>query len=283
MARYPDMTEYVHGHCFRTMTNVGWLGRGTAFDTRPTSPQFRQALLELVARIRVNVTPGFRQCDLCGAGPGIEVPFEGGTIVLGNAELHFRGWRGFSFAAPDLIYHYVAEHGYRPPKPFMEDVLEMAPRYRVPKGASNFTRNYDDLSEYVNFTIDDNRTRVNIGWLGLGSTFDTGETSPEFRRALLELIDLRGVCTMRGWRQCEFCDGYEVAVPYATARHGRLLLGNQEVHVPGANGVIYAATNLVYHYVVAHGYRPPAQFVEAVLVAAAQPGWDDEAVGPLPW
>ncbi|WP_338285215.1 hypothetical protein [Luteolibacter sp. LG18] len=41
-------------------------------------------------------------------------------------------------------------------------------------------------------------------------------------------------------------------------------LGNGEIRVRGADGVIYGAPTLIYHYVVAHDYLPPAAFIEAV-------------------
>ena len=45
----------------------------------------------------------------------------------------------------------------------------------------------------------------------------------------------------------------------------RKVSGSAEIRVRGANRV-YAAPELVYHYVVAHQYKPPREFIEAVLV-----------------
>jgi hypothetical protein len=47
-----------------------------------------------------------------------------------------------------------------------------------------------------------------------------------------------------------------------------LSLGSAEIRVPGSGGRIYAAPDLIYHYVEAHGYRPPDEFVEAVMATA---------------
>jgi hypothetical protein len=50
-----------------------------------------------------------------------------------------------------------------------------------------------------------------------------------------------------------------------------LLLGSAEIRVISNTGVIYAAPNLIYHYVHAHSYAPPAGFVEAVLAGPCPP------------
>ncbi|GLW10773.1 hypothetical protein Misp01_59010 [Microtetraspora sp. NBRC 13810] len=42
-------------------------------------------------------------------------------------------------------------------------------------------------------------------------------------------------------------------------------LGSAEIHLFSANGVIYSSPDLVYHYVECHGYRPPSDYVEAVM------------------
>ncbi|GAA1643988.1 DUF7919 family protein [Catellatospora bangladeshensis] len=49
-------------------------------------------------------------------------------------------------------------------------------------------------------------------------------------------------------------------------------------YAPAEPGVMFAAPTLVWHYVTAHGYVPPARFVEAVRRYDA--GWANE---PSPW
>ncbi|GAA1540833.1 hypothetical protein GCM10009827_070280 [Dactylosporangium maewongense] len=48
--------------------------------------------------------------------------------------------------------------------------------------------------------------------------------------------------------------------------------------MPARPGVMFAAPALIWHYVAAHDYRPPAEFVEAVQRYDA--GWATE---PSPW
>lgn len=40
-------------------------------------------------------------------------------------------------------------------------------------------------------------------------------------------------------------------------------LGDGEIDVAGSDKV-YACPTLIYHYILRHGYRPPAEFVDAV-------------------
>jgi hypothetical protein len=51
--------------------------------------------------------------------------------------------------------------------------------------------------------------------------------------------------------------------------HQKIDLGNGEIRVIGASA-IYAAPTLIYHYVVAHSYQPPEEFIEAVLTSLPQ-------------
>jgi hypothetical protein len=44
--------------------------------------------------------------------------------------------------------------------------------------------------------------------------------------------------------------------------------GSGEIRVPGDRKV-YAAPILIHHYVEAHGYKPPEEFIEAVIQSAA--------------
>jgi hypothetical protein len=47
---------------------------------------------------------------------------EGGFLV-GSAEIRVDGLSGQRYASPDMIIHYVEEHGYAPPADFVEGVL----------------------------------------------------------------------------------------------------------------------------------------------------------------
>ena len=63
-----------------------------------------------------------------------------------------------------------------------------------------------------------------------------------------------------GYHECEFWDLPRPELP----------IGNGEIHVPGAARTIaYAAPQMLPHYVEAHRYLPPGEFIEAVLAYRA--------------
>jgi hypothetical protein len=111
---------------------------------------------------------------------------------------------------------------------------------------------FDDLTPYCYFPPERERSNtVNIGWIDRWHPFPVGPTSAEFREKLRKLCLVR-VNRTRGIYHCDFCKGRN--------RPG----GSAEMRVVGA-GRVYAAPELVYHYVVAHSYKPPEEFIAAVL------------------
>jgi hypothetical protein len=111
---------------------------------------------------------------------------------------------------------------------------------------------FEDLTPYacVHFEKDPPGT-LNVGWLDRSHPYSTGATSPEFQHKLARLC-AQPVRQTRGLHRCPFCHGRD--------RPG----GSAEIRV-GAGGRIYAAPTLVHHYVAAHNYRPPDEFIAAVL------------------
>ncbi len=98
-----------------------------------------------------------------------------------------------------------------------------------------------------------------IGWLSAKYEFSQGEVSPEFRD-LLRFFCSHSIMQMRGFHVCEFCSD-----PRSEAsQEDGLWLGNAETRVFYQEQV-YAAPNLIYHYVLKHNYKPPDEFINAVL------------------
>lgn len=112
---------------------------------------------------------------------------------------------------------------------------------------------------------------LNIGWLGVQIPFETGLTPQEFKNKLLRFcLDQYIVLITRGFHACEFCwfpwtqwDEYDQEDRYGSSAHWASI-GNGEIRVLGKSAV-YAAPALVYHYVVEHQYKPPDEFIEAIL------------------
>jgi hypothetical protein len=138
---------------------------------------------------------------------------------------------------------------------------------------------YKDLTDYAYFARHEPLRPMprNIGWLSIDMPYDKGDTSQEFKDRLLEFCrDEFIVHIARGFHACEFCnlsDWYSTqSNAYGEQAHWASI-GDGEIRVLGKTAV-YAAPALVYHYVVEHGYKPPDEFVDAVL-SGARPGSEE--------
>ncbi len=96
---------------------------------------------------------------------------------------------------------------------------------------------------------------LNIGWLDAGHPYPVGPLPEGFlARLALFSADAHLINWTRGVYLCPLCD------PPALLEHG----GSAEIRVVGV-GRVYAAPDLIGHYVEAHGYCPPQEFIAAVL------------------
>jgi hypothetical protein len=112
---------------------------------------------------------------------------------------------------------------------------------------------FDDLTPYTYLHPEEEQPgTVNVGWLDCWHPFPAGETSEEFRRKLQQLCRQR-VKRTRGFYSCDFCKVRDKP-PH----------GSAEIRVLGDSRT-FAAPELVYHYVAAHAYKPPEEFIAAVL------------------
>ena len=121
---------------------------------------------------------------------------------------------------------------------------------------------YPDLSPYTYHVEEVNSKLLNISWLSVKHPFPNGSVSEAFLTQLWTYCE-KSVNDFRGFHQCDFCKATQ---PTSVTRNGKeLRLGAAEVWVPGNNGIVYIAPNLVYHYVTVHDYMPPREFIDAVL------------------
>ncbi|PWW56185.1 DUF7919 family protein [Actinokineospora spheciospongiae] len=127
MTVFADMSAYGHAELTRpwkAAVNVGWLGPDAEIGG-PVDAEFAAALLRVVFHHKVNLTRGRHRCPFCRARSVVADPvpgLPGERLHMGSAEAHFAGPDGTVYAVPTLIGHYVAEHGYRPPRRFVEAV-----------------------------------------------------------------------------------------------------------------------------------------------------------------
>jgi hypothetical protein len=144
MAHFSDLSfyEYSRGNPPQTK-NVGWLQRGYAFETAPPS-EGTLDLLWSFCKISVMQTRGIHKCDLCAPHSTEAASRSGVRLLLGSAEIRVlskdvsplrHGLGGDEppgllflrksqtpfnvYAAPNLVYHYVQAHRYKPPDEFL--------------------------------------------------------------------------------------------------------------------------------------------------------------------
>lgn len=137
MAYYPDLSPYSYDaldeqpegedvSALRGALNVGWLQAGIRYPRGAVPANFVTGLFRLCSQARW----GHRGIHACNLGwcPVIQIGHykvhrRGGCVVrLGSRVVIVRGPH-HTYAAPDLVYHYVVRHKYRPPAEFIEAVL----------------------------------------------------------------------------------------------------------------------------------------------------------------
>jgi hypothetical protein len=107
-----------------------------------------------------------------------------------------------------------------------------------------------------------NHPAVNVGWLDRGHPFEKELPSDELIKHLLFLTEGEYNAITHhfmGSHECHFC---ERAVP---TNIGLWRSGNGTLLVTGKDGTQYAAPKLIYHYVLEHHYKPPQEFIDAVM------------------
>jgi hypothetical protein len=122
---------------------------------------------------------------------------------------------------------------------------------------------FADLTPHHECKIHPDLEVIAIGWLDKRHNYPRGETSEEFRERLFEFC-FHSVWVTRGLHFCEFCHPTPRFAAPASRNNRELWMRNAEIRVVYQSKVC-AAPNLIYHYVVEHGYKPPDAFIEAVL------------------
>ncbi len=129
---------------------------------------------------------------------------------------------------------------------------------------------YPDLSRF-SYIEDRGPHILNVGWLEADHDYPTGALPTHVIGALEQLL-LHGwqPATAAGWHDCSLCGHGPSDPPIMRELDGKLrLLGVPNLFVPFDDGM-FVAPGLVIHYIEAHQYRPPAEFVAAL--AAIEPG-----------
>lgn len=134
---------------------------------------------------------------------------------------------------------------------------------------------YPDLAkyEYLPDSVPEGEAMLTVGWLSSKQEFPVGDVPEAFTDELSRICASVDYARTRGFHECmmNHPDG-EISYPMKITVNGNsFVLGNAEIRVVSEAGTVLSAPNLVWHYVTAHRYRPPGEFVEAVCAHRLAP------------
>ncbi len=139
---------------------------------------------------------------------------------------------------------------------------------------------FPDLSPYRYIVPPGVDPALNIGWLSPEMPFQQGNVPWLF------VERLKAHCTgplfnssaMR--HPCELCHASSAIQAWVVpAVPSDIACGTGEIRVEGTDGRLYAAPQLVLHYVVAHHYCPPDEFIQAVIDGPLPGSLHHQAIG----
>jgi hypothetical protein len=135
MTYFPDGTDYSYSlpASVPGVINIGWLSPAHEHPKGAVAPHEVAALRACACLCRAHLTRGIHVCEFCGR-QGLSVDCAGKATPLGCAEIWVQDGARV-YAAPDLVLHYVEEHGYRPPDAFLSAVGRAASDGRRPDQA----------------------------------------------------------------------------------------------------------------------------------------------------
>jgi hypothetical protein len=129
---YPDLSVYEYiQYEGDNILNIGWLDKQHEFSKGEVPKEFLDKLLYICVYKKTNQTRGFHKSPFFSfrnifalKNIGYPVRLESKIYFLGSAEIRVKGQRDIIYASPDLIYHYVKDCKYLPPKEFIEAVMK---------------------------------------------------------------------------------------------------------------------------------------------------------------
>jgi hypothetical protein len=108
---------------------VGWLGEWHEYERGPIDPDVRARLVRMVECPWSPIQfMGYHDCELC-VGPGgyvEDVLASGRELANGTANLFVPAGR-VVYVVPELVLHYIDEHGYAPPAEFCDALMACPP------------------------------------------------------------------------------------------------------------------------------------------------------------
>ena len=127
---------------------------------------------------------------------------------------------------------------------------------------------FKDLSIYSYLARQQWPMENNVGWLGAGHEFSIWSPSEAILDSLWKYCKVH-VNQTRGLHGCHLC---RESYPMKAWRNGESqMLGSAEIRAFSNRGAIFAAPNLIFHYVSVHGYQPPDEFIDALSEGPCPP------------
>ena len=125
---------------------------------------------------------------------------------------------------------------------------------------------FKDLTQYQYRSHGSETIALNIGWLGDRFDFCIEPPQAGFVHRLWQFC-LRPVSQTRGFYECQLCEKPPVGPLIFEYDSQKIKLGTSEIRVFASDGTVYAAPDLILHYVHDHHYHPPQEFVDAVMTS----------------
>lgn len=140
---------------------------------------------------------------------------------------------------------------------------------------------FRDLTAYTYERLSELETVLNVGWLDKDHSFVTGKVENTIIDKIEVMIVTHKITNqMRGNHVCNLCthiDPYEDTF-YWPHKGKRVLLGSSELWIPGKSNKVYAAPDMILHYITEHNYLPPSEFLNAVANFDLGGNWNGDEV-----
>ena len=114
---------------------------------------------------------------------------------------------------------------------------------------------FADLTPYT-YAGKNKSVALNVGWLDIKFPFDTEVPDPKFVDCLRWLVN-EPIDRFRGSHACQWCP--------VTSADGKLFASGNGTIIVLSESKVYAAPQLIHHYVSVHHYNPPQEFIDAVM------------------
>lgn len=137
MSHFPDLSPYAYGYGSHSgVLHVGWLDNKHPFTKGDVDVRLIEKMKCLASR-PVELYRGKHHCELCIEPLDLVKTYLPNGIVIDPTCSWAQWWdahtsngeirvsrKGFTFAAPVLIVHYIEAHHYLPPEQFLNAIDE---------------------------------------------------------------------------------------------------------------------------------------------------------------